>query len=235
MKKVITFIMIILTVFCFSLPISAVEAETDNVITDDQIAEGISTAITEVDDVLGGIPVWEQAKDYIYTHLSSFVGIIMSISVIIFTVFSKHSFLPKIIKYCKLIITTISSKWDNNKDYLIELRQEFDKLRENVEKINSENQQLIKKVSKQADETEATQKEINGVYTEYVNVTDNNNAAINTVIAVLLMFAQQMEDVYQRSGITKAEADKQYAVYKNALDEINKLRGVVSNDEGKNI
>lgn len=216
MKKLLISILIVTVLLVLALPVYATEAPdvvTEGAApeltapTEEQIEAGVTDLVDELDKSLSGIELWETAKEWVLTNLSTVVGAITAVAALIFGLLTKFSFMPKIGGLIQQFGTAIHEWYSDNTDKVKGLVQ-------SMSDFLAEMRQIIKTVAKQSEENKRLLEENARLYREYIKVRSQTNLVETAMLKYAKLSAEEFEDLIQTSDLPKADLDRHYDAYK---------------------
>lgn len=222
MKKLLISILIVTVLLVLALPVYAAEAPdvvTEGAApeltapTEEQIETGVTDLVDELDKSLSGIELWETAKEWVLTNLSTVVGAITAVAALIFGLLTKFSFMPKIGGLIQQFGTAIHEWYSDNTDKVKGLVQ-------SMSDFLAEMRQIIKTVAKQSEENKRLLEENARLYREYIEVRSQTNLVETAMLECAKLSAEEFEDLIQTSDLTKADLDRHYDAYKAKIEII---------------
>lgn len=186
--------------------------------TEEDVEQGVTDAIDQIDKSLAGMELWETAKAWLLDNLSTVVGVIMAIATTIVGLATKFSFVPKIVNYVKTLATAIGDWYDKNTKQVRELVESFAALKISLQDyLQNEVRPLVEQVEQQSRENEALLAERNQLYREYIEARARTLEVEQALLDYTRLAAEEFEDLIQTSDLTKADLDRHYDNYKSKV------------------
>lgn len=218
MKKLFIAALMLAVIFTLALPVYATDTEPVDEVTqttepeltaptEEQIESGVTELVDELDKSLAGIDIWEQAKEWILTNLSTVVGALTAFAALVFGLMTKFSFLPKISGIIQQFGGAIHEWYSDNTDKVKGLVQ-------SMSDFLTEMRQIIKTVAKQSEENKRLLEENARLYREYIEVRSQTNLVERAMLEYAKLSAEEFEDLIQTSDLPKADLDRHYDAYK---------------------
>lgn len=181
--------------------------------TEEQVQQGVTDWVDKLDESLAGIEIWETAKAWVLTNLSTVVGAIMAVATLIIGLATKFSFIPKIITRIQQFGDAIGEWYKNNTEQVKSLVRTLDDFLGEV-------RATIKTVAQQSERNKQLLEENARLYQEYIDARAQTNAVETALLEYAKLTAEEFEDLLQTSDLTKADLDAHYQAYKTKLELI---------------
>ena len=216
MKRIVFVVFALLMALALTLGISAAEELVTDEETTSDIEGGVVGVVEEIDKTMSGVEMWENAKAWITEHLSTVVGVLMTISTVVVGFATKFSFIPKILSAFKSLFTSMGKWYNDNIDQLKALRGLFDGFFKDVKEI--------------IEEVRAQSEDNNELRHELAEARETNNKALAensrlkvALLKVVLLQSDELEDLIQMSPLTQHDLDKHKMAYNKKREEIEAL------------